>query len=381
MTRFSLAAIVFLIAFGQPLRAQNSPAALFAELRGTNEVPANLSAAIGAAFVTVDANDALTFEISTLGMTEAPTQAQIYENVAGLNGPPVVSFGTSFQDGRISGTARPDPEVAKRIRENPQTFYVNVSSTVFPNGEIRGQLLGANEKDFAVAGNITNGAGDRFVTDLRIFNPAKLRAIALVEFFTRRPDGIAVASKPVEIDAKGEAVLDDVVGAGLLNSPGQVGALRLTSNGSLAATENVYNDRRSFNKGTFGQFVPPVPLSGAFPHGAIAHLSNRDRDLSNPEGFRTNIGFFNANRAEADVTLILRDGGGHILATQTLNLGAMTQIQLPISALFAAVDVSKGPALTVEYDATQPIFAYGAVNDNVSGDSIYVPAQSIPNLN
>src|SRR5262249_34124254 len=140
-------------------------------------------------------------------------------------------------------------------------------------------------------------------------------------------------------------------------------------------------DRRSVNKGTFGQFVPPVPLAGAFPHGAIAHLSNRERDLANPQGFRTNIGFFNPNRAAADVTLIIRDGAGTLLATQKQTLGAMAQLQFPISALFPAVDLANAPALTVEYNATRPILVYGAVNDNVSGDSIYVPAQSVPNSN
>src|SRR5262249_34220246 len=153
------------------LNAQIAPTNLLAELRGANEVPANDSAAIGAALVTLDANDVVTFEVSIAGVAQTPTLAQIYESSAGGNGPAVLNFATAFQNGRISGTLQADAEVAKRIRDNPGLFYVNLASSAFPNGEIRGQLLGANEENFAVAGNITTGAGDRFVTDLRIFNP------------------------------------------------------------------------------------------------------------------------------------------------------------------------------------------------------------------
>ena len=384
MTRRFLSIAALLMAAAAQLQAQVGPVNFFAELRGTNEVPATNSPAIGAALVTLDANNVIAYEVSITGMAGTPSLSHIHENVAGLNGQVVVNFAASpaaFQNGRVSGTVQADPEVANRIRNNPQTFYVNVHSSAFPDGEIRGQLLGANEDHFAVAGNITTGAGDKFVTDLRIFNPTRNRIIALVEFFTRRADAIAVASKPIEIGPKGEAVLDDVVGPGFLNATNQLGALRVTSATSIAPTMNIYNDQRSANKGTLGQFVPAVPLGGAFPHGAIPHLSNRDRDLSNPQGFRTNIGFFNPSRSAADVNLTLRDSGGNVLGTQALQLGAMSQLQLAMTLWFPSVDLSNVAAVTLEYDSTQPILAFGAVNDNVSGDSIYVPAQSVPNIN
>lgn len=386
MIRFSLSILAsLLVTYASCAQAQGAPENLFAELRGANEVPPAGSTAVGAAFVTVDGNDVITYEVSIAGLTSQPSQAHIHENVAGQNGALVLALATlpsAFQKGRVKGTIQVDSEIAKRMRQNPNTFYVDVHSNAFPDGELRGQLLGANAYHVAVAGNITTGAGDRFVTDARIFNPNGDKVVALVEFFSSGSTGPtnASASKPVEIPGRGEMVLDDVTGASFLDMGGQIGALRITSHAFLAVTANIYNDQRSANRGTFGQFVPASPLSGVFPHGAIPHISNHTRDVSSPQGFRTNIGFFNPNQSTATVMLTLRDAAGNLLGTNTVQLAPLQQQQLPITAYFPEVDLADARALTLEYDAQPPVLAYGAVNDNVSGDSIFVPGQSIPNF-
>ncbi|HSP14023.1 MAG TPA: CHRD domain-containing protein [Thermoanaerobaculia bacterium] len=385
MIKFSLSLLALIVVTAPCAQAQSDPESFFAELRGTNEVPRTNSPAVGAAFVTIDGKNVITYEVSIAGMADQPSLAHIHENVIGENGAIVASFATSpsaFQNGRVKGTIQADSDVAKRMRENPNAFYVDVHSDAFPDGEIRGQLLGANAYSIAVAGNVTTSAGDKFVTDVRIFNPRGDNVVALVEFFSSGPAGStnASASKPVEIPARGEVVLDDVAGASFLNIAGQIGALRITSHAHVAVTANIYNDQRSANKGTFGQFVPAAPASGVFPHGVIPHLSNQNRDVSNPQGFRTNVGFFNPNQSTASVTLTLRDSAGELLGTTTLQLAPLAQQQLPITAYFPNVDLGDARALTLEYDSAPPVLAYGAVNDNVSGDSIFVPGQSIPNF-
>ena len=108
----------------------------------------------------------------------------------------------------------------------------------------------------------------------------------------------------------------------------------------------------------------------------LLDLSNRNRDLANPQGFRTNIGFFNPNQTTANVTLTLRDAAGNMVATTTLALAPLSQQQNSIATYFPGVDLSNASALTLAYTSTMPVLAYGAVNDNVSGDSIFVPAQN-----
>src|SRR4051812_27976020 len=67
----------------------------FAELRGSNEVPANNSPAVGAAFVTLDASNVVTYEVDFVGMTNPPSLSHIHEKEAGANGSVVINFATA----------------------------------------------------------------------------------------------------------------------------------------------------------------------------------------------------------------------------------------------------------------------------------------------
>ncbi|HEV8657136.1 MAG TPA: hypothetical protein VGS96_00790, partial [Thermoanaerobaculia bacterium] len=232
-----------------------------------------------------------------------------------------------------------------------------------------------------IAGNVTTGAGDKFVTDVRVFNPsATNKAVALVEYLVSSTGGNtnATASKTLEIPPRGEAVLDDVTGPNGLNSTGTTGAIRITSNVGLLASSNIFNDQRGAtpNRGTFGQFVPSIARGNALRKGVILHLANKTRDIANPSGFRTNLGFFNPNQTAVTVAMTLRDAAGTSLGTATVGLAGWSQQQNAITAYFPSVDLSNASGLTVSFDASLPIHGYGAVNDNVSGDSILVPAQA-----
>lgn len=62
------------------------------------------------------------------------TGAHIHQGVAGQNGPVVVNFNAS-----LNGSQLYDPDLANVIA-HPQNFYVNLHSTEFPSGAIRGQI-------------------------------------------------------------------------------------------------------------------------------------------------------------------------------------------------------------------------------------------------
>ena len=353
-----------------------------ADMRGSNETPPNSSTATGSALVTIDtANNTLTFEIATKGIAN-PTLAHIHPGAAGVAGAPLITFATSsaaFTNGRTSGTisiATLDAGQLNSLLTNPSAFYVNVHSSAFGGGEIRGQLVAANEYDLPVAAH-AQGIGTVFVTDMRIFNPSyDTAANVLVEFFPAGGGANTIAANAitVNIPARGTAVLNDVTGPSGLNATATTGAIRVTSAESLVATSRIYSDRRSLSPsgGTLGQFAPAQRFENALRRGVMPQLSNSGA----ADGSRTNIGFFNPNSQPVTVRLELRDNAGTLVGSNTITLQPLSQQQSSIGTYFPSADVSNAANLTLSFDASAPIDAYASVVDNTSTDQIFVPGQT-----
>lgn len=351
-----------------------------ADLRGENERPNPTgSGAFGSAFVAIDTTtNTLTWDVVT--NVQNPTLAHIHLGTSDVAGGVLITFAsgpTAFTNGRTSGSvsiAGLKAEDLANLLANPQNFYVNVHSTSFGGGEIRGQLQPANELDIPIAGKVTNGRGQNFVTDVRVFNPSYDKAAAaLVEYFqagTSNP--IATASTVVNIPPRGTAVLNDIAGASALNKPGTTGGLRVSSAESVAVTSNIFDDQRSNAKGTLGQFVTAFTSTQALRRGVIAQLAHQTDATS---GFRTNVGFFNPSAETINVRLELRDADGTLLGTNAIVVPPFSQQQNGIPSYFPSVDFTTRPNLTLTFDASAPLFAYGSLNDNVSSDAVFAGAQ------
>ena len=82
------------------------------------------------------------FNVSWADVDGTVTASHIHEAPAGAAGPVVVLLfqgeyaGTDSESACVSSTRAQ----IKEIRENPTDYYVNVHSTSFPGGAIRGQL-------------------------------------------------------------------------------------------------------------------------------------------------------------------------------------------------------------------------------------------------
>lgn len=127
------------------IKTANTP--FIAQLSGANEVPAADADGFGAASVTFDIIDPakantgaeVCWDLSYSNITGTPIAAHIHSGAAGVNGPIVVTF-SSLDPSSASNCASLDPPQAQLIMNNPANFYVNVHTTDFPNGAIRGQL-------------------------------------------------------------------------------------------------------------------------------------------------------------------------------------------------------------------------------------------------
>jgi len=130
------------LAVSAPATASGRP--LDAELLGANEVgTAGDPDGSGTAEVRVNpGRGQVCFEISVTGL-DPVILGHIHEAPAGANGGVVVDFSltqTDFTDGTASGCVSVDRDLAKEIVKDSDGYYVNIHTTAFPAGALRGQL-------------------------------------------------------------------------------------------------------------------------------------------------------------------------------------------------------------------------------------------------
>lgn len=115
------------------------------DLVGAEEVPGPGDAdATGFADITLKkSKGTVCFDVSWANVDGTVVAGHIHVGDAGVAGPVVVPLvgvageGTGSASSCQTGVS---PELIKAIRQNPSGYYVNVHSTAFPAGAIRGQL-------------------------------------------------------------------------------------------------------------------------------------------------------------------------------------------------------------------------------------------------
>ena len=110
---------------------------LTATLAGSKQVPPVASANTGTTVVNVDPGTGVLSWSTTSSVPIASVLGHhIHQAASGSNGPVVVNFG-----GAYSGSVTIATALAAQIAFNPSNFYVNLHTTTFQTGEIRGQLV------------------------------------------------------------------------------------------------------------------------------------------------------------------------------------------------------------------------------------------------
>jgi hypothetical protein len=117
----------------------------FAELEGANEVPGpGDEDGYGVAFVSIDASSGtVCYDVAVANITLPAAAQHIHVNAEGQAGPVVVPFPTApDEQGMASGCTTADTEgLLETIVSNPEGYYVNVHTSDFPDGAVRGQLM------------------------------------------------------------------------------------------------------------------------------------------------------------------------------------------------------------------------------------------------
>jgi hypothetical protein len=113
-------------------------------LSGANEVPPADPDGTGTATVTIDnANSQICYTLAVQNIALPATAAHIHRGAADVKGDVVVPFNVMPNaTGNAAGCVTVDPALLQEIGNNPAGFYVNVHSSEFPDGAVRGQLSG-----------------------------------------------------------------------------------------------------------------------------------------------------------------------------------------------------------------------------------------------
>ncbi|HZC84088.1 MAG TPA: CHRD domain-containing protein [Rubrobacter sp.] len=142
-----LAAVVALVLAGAASAARLDVAdhggrSFSTELTGAAEVPGpGDPEGSGTATITVNpGQEEVCWTIEAEGIQLPATGAHIHEGAVGEAGDVVVPLTPPDESGFSSGCAEVSREVALDILKNPENYYINVHTTDFPNGAIRGQL-------------------------------------------------------------------------------------------------------------------------------------------------------------------------------------------------------------------------------------------------
>ena len=229
--------------------------------------------------------------------------------------------------------------------------------------------LQAKNMYIPAAGKAPGANGTYWRTDVRIFNPSRVKEISVrVWFLPQGVDGRNIPGRTFQIGKLETLVLDDIVAAVAPGLTG-IGAIRIDSdhahsNDEFIATSRTYtNSADPARRGTYGQFVPALEETEARRSTAVLQVAVR------PD-VRTNVGVMNP--ANENVTLqirVLGTDGTVYLHSPSLEVPAKSMQQWSLSDLFGGIYAADA---TVIIGASAPLFTWGAVIDNDSGDSIFV---------
>jgi hypothetical protein len=121
----------------------SSEGAISIDLTGASEVPGpgdEDGSGTATIYLRTDTNE-VCVDISVQSDVTLPaTAAHIYQAPAGESGPPVVTLNAPDASGLSSTCVVVDAALMQAMIDTPENFYVNVHTSDFPDGAIRGQL-------------------------------------------------------------------------------------------------------------------------------------------------------------------------------------------------------------------------------------------------
>lgn len=246
-----------------------------------------------------------------------------------------------------------------------ESWMLIVEQDVSEKIEVRG--LAAGSRHFPAVAHTPGAEGTFFVSDLAIANPGPERELTLI-FTPSGADGTSEFSAVrLALRANETVVLNDVVRS-VFDSSGS-GTIEIRGAGT-----DVRMSSRTVNRtadGTFGLTIPSVKETAGF--GGRLIVSQIRRNLR----FRTNLGLAELSGKGSEATIRVRDREGALVGSLSVQLEPFTQRQVPLASFVAVTELESAWAEVVPSGQDDLVAAYGSVVDNRTGDSVFVPAETV----
>jgi hypothetical protein len=328
---------------------------------------ATLTGDAGSGFATIHVvGDDIDYNILVSGMS--PNAAVL------TDGTDAIDLQAAFTNGTAIGSV--SSSQASDIAADPSSWEVQVGDgSSFLTGTLS---TGASESTMLylpVIATVAGQGGTDFHTDGRFVNRSGATATVEFSFWAQSAGGNGSPSvtTTLTIGANEQLVLDDMA-TELFGVTNGSGGVSISSDRVIFGSARIYNDQITAGEGTFGQYATAVSMDDATMSGAVEFLSNRP--AASGAGYRSNIGWFNPNGTNVEVTFYGWDADGTMLGTIDQTAGRNAQNQKRLDQLWPAL--ADFGDLYITFTASAPIFVYGSVVDNVNGDAIYITATESP---
>jgi hypothetical protein len=128
--------------FGAHASAASSSMTFTAKLTGMTEIPLGSKHGHGTATITLsDSKRTVCYSITVMGIKLPAAAAHIHAGKAGKIGPVVVPFMAPGKTGHAASCVHSvRAALIKGMENHPTSYYVNVHTTDYPGGAVRGQL-------------------------------------------------------------------------------------------------------------------------------------------------------------------------------------------------------------------------------------------------
>lgn len=230
-----------------------------------------------------------------------------------------------------------------------------------------------------------DGIGTRFQSDVRIVNTSNDEIEYELSFTPSGQNGTQTGKQTtVKIASNDVMSFDDIVkawyGAGVLGEFG-VGTIEIRPlNGANPLA--TFASSRTYaveQRGTYGQFIPAIPLEkfiGSFNADSLSKISLQQ--VANSAAYRTNIGLVEGSGAGATAIVKLFDSNNNLLQSVERSLQPYGHEQLAFSQLFGNVTVNDGRIEVTVNSENGKASAYASVIDNATSDPLLVfPEQAL----